>query len=274
MFPFNNLPVELQREIFVVAARSERGSALRLVLVARRIKQWVQSYIYDLVTLGSDDTKLFLRTMNSVPPEFFAAKVRKLCLSVSVSAGNAERILKVCTGVVDLAFWVDYMRAFPKQSVAPFLSPLPLRRLSIELNHFISLFTDPKSLPKWCDALTHLDLILWKHHSSPIIPHLDKLLALTHLALRPRHHLREDHQLLTNLSGCMRLQVLIIFDEPDSEETVWSEDSRVVYMPYPPKIITEWEAQAKHDDGCSWSRAEELVRKISAERTTQGSTTT
>ncbi len=40
MFPFNNLPIELQREIFVVAARSERGSALRLVLVARRIRLW------------------------------------------------------------------------------------------------------------------------------------------------------------------------------------------------------------------------------------------
>lgn len=40
MFPFNNLPVELQREIFVVAATSERGSALRLVRVARRIRLW------------------------------------------------------------------------------------------------------------------------------------------------------------------------------------------------------------------------------------------
>ena len=40
MFPFNNLPIELQREIFVVAARSEQGSALRLVLVARRIRLW------------------------------------------------------------------------------------------------------------------------------------------------------------------------------------------------------------------------------------------
>lgn len=229
----------------------------------------VQSYIYDLVTLGSDDTKLFLRTMDSVPPEFFANNVKRLCLSVSVSAINAERILKICTGVVDLAFWVDYLGAFPTQSIAPFLSPLPLRRLSIELDHFASLFSESNSPPKWCNTVTHLDIILWKHQSSPTIPHLHKLLSLTHLALRPRHNLKDNH-LLPILSSCKRLRILIVFDDPDSEETVWAEDPRVVYMPYPFKIIPEWEAQAKQDDDCSWSRSEELVRKYSAERATQG----
>ncbi|KAF8191819.1 hypothetical protein BJ912DRAFT_1021995 [Pholiota molesta] len=239
MFPFNKLPVELQREIFVVAAISERGSALRLVRVARRIRLWVQSYIYDLVTLGSDDTKLFLRTMDSVPPEFFANYVKRLCLSVSVSARNAERILKVCT----VGRTISFAATAPKT----LYRAQPLRLL----------FSDPKAPPKWCNSVTHLDIILWKHQSSPTIPHLHKLLSLTHLALRPRHNL-EDHYLLPILSSCKRLRILIIFDDPDSEETVWAEDPRVVYMPYPFKIIPEWEAQAKQDDDCSWSRAEEL----------------
>ena len=40
LFPFNELPLELQREIFLVAADVDTASALRLVLVARRVKEW------------------------------------------------------------------------------------------------------------------------------------------------------------------------------------------------------------------------------------------
>ena len=119
----------------------------------------VQSFIYDMVTLGSSDTKLFLRTMDAVPPGFLANYVKRLCLSVSVDASDAERILGVCTGVVDLAFWVDYLRVFPAKPISPFIAPLPLQRLSIELNHFTSLFSDLNSQPKWADTLTHLDIV-------------------------------------------------------------------------------------------------------------------
>ena len=40
LLPFNNLPLELQREIFLIAANVDAASALRLVLVARRVKVW------------------------------------------------------------------------------------------------------------------------------------------------------------------------------------------------------------------------------------------
>ena len=229
----------------------------------------VQSFIYDMVTLGSSDTKLFLRTMDAVPPGFLANYVKRLCLSVSVDASDAERILGVCTGVVDLAFWVDYLRVFPAKPISPFIAPLPLQRLSIELNHFTSLFSDLNSQPKWADTLTHLDIVLWAAQTSNTIPHLDRLAALTHLALRPLHNIKNFDFSIT-LSSCKRLQVLILYDEPDSDEGISSEDPRVVYMPYPFKIIPEWEAQARNEDECSWSRADELVRKNGAEREPQG----
>lgn len=40
LFLFNDLPLELQRDIFLVAANTDTASALRLVLVARRVKEW------------------------------------------------------------------------------------------------------------------------------------------------------------------------------------------------------------------------------------------
>ena len=39
-FPFDELPVELQREIFLFAANDDHGKAIRLLLVARHIHAW------------------------------------------------------------------------------------------------------------------------------------------------------------------------------------------------------------------------------------------
>lgn len=39
-FPFNDLPVELQCEIFLLAANDDQGNAVRLVYVARRVRAW------------------------------------------------------------------------------------------------------------------------------------------------------------------------------------------------------------------------------------------
>jgi len=227
----------------------------------------VQPCIYDMVTLGNDDTKLFLRTMDSMPPEFFAVHVKKLCLSVSVGAKNAKRILSICTGVTDIAFWVDYLGTYPRHPIAPLISPLPLRRLSIELKHFLSLFTGPEPDHGWCDTLSHLDIIFWTHELSPAIPHLEKLSSLTHLALWLRHSQAQETSLLAIVSARKSLKVLAIFDESDNPEDItWPADPRVVYMPYPSNVVREWEAQAKQNPDCSWSRAEDLVRKRTAER--------
>lgn len=58
-FPIQDLPTELEREIFETAARMRPGSALDLVLVARKVRTWIQPLIYEMVTLGTDDTSLF-----------------------------------------------------------------------------------------------------------------------------------------------------------------------------------------------------------------------
>ncbi|KIM47127.1 hypothetical protein M413DRAFT_23391 [Hebeloma cylindrosporum] len=261
-FPFNDLPVELQREIFIVAAAVDYASALRLVLVAKRVNSWVQPCIYDMVALGANDTKLFMRTVDSIPPEFFAVHVKKLCLSVSVGARNAKRILSTCTGVTDLAFWVNYLETYPRHSIVPLISPLPLRRLSIEMKHFLSLFTGPEPDHGWCETLTHLDIIFWTHELSPAIPHLEKLSSLTHLALRLRHSQAQEASLLAIVSARRSLKVLVIFDESDNPEDItWPADPRIVYLPYPSNVVREWEAQAEQGLDCSWSRAEDLVRK-------------
>jgi hypothetical protein len=212
-----------------------------------------------MVTLGNTDTELFVRTMESMSPDFIAINVKRLCLSVSVGEDNAAHILSSCTGVVDLAFWLDYLGTFQEQSLSALISPLPLRRLSIELSHYRTLFHESAA---WCETLTHLDIIFWSRETSPVIPHLDKLPSLSHLLLRLRHNRAKKGSLLAILSACKALKILVIYDESDrTEDAVLAVDPRVVKIRYPANVVRDWEIRAKLDWNCTWSRAEELVRK-------------
>ena len=213
-----------------------------------------------MVTLGNTDTELFVRSMESLPPDFIAMNVKRLCLSVSVGGDSAAHILRACTGVVDLAFWLDYLQSFPKHSLSALISPLPLRRLSIELSHYRALLSGS---PAWCETLTHLDIIFWTRETSPIIPYLDKLPSLSHLLLRLRHNRAKKGSLLAILSACKALKILVIYDESDrTDDAVLAVDPRVVRIRYPTNgVVRDWERRAKLDWNCTWSMAEELVRK-------------
>jgi hypothetical protein len=215
-----------------------------------------------MVTLGNTDTELFVRKMESMPPNFIAINVKRLCLSVSVGGDSAAHILRSCTGVVDLAFWLDYLQAFPEHSLSPLISLLPLRRLSIELSHYRTLSRESAA---WFETLTHLDIIFWSWETSPVIPYLDKLPSLSHLLLRLRHNRAKKGSLVAILSACKALKILVIYCDGESDRTedavLAAVDPRVVKIRYPANVVRDWESRAKLDWNCTWSRAEELVRK-------------
>lgn len=275
VFPFSRLPHELQREIIVAAYRNVPGSALKLITVAHKVNDWIQPYIYRIVTLGREDSDLFLRTMDMKPPEFFAAHVKHLCLSISVTAQKAIRILSVCTGVVELALWVNFggprslfapgaepnhnptPPAFPSpanSSSEPvanpgvYLAALALRRLSIEHKHIVSFFAAPRSVrPAWYSTLTHLEVVFWERVLAPDIPGIGELTSLTHLSLGLRHaSVHEKSEWVEVIvKSCAKLEVLIPMANEDDEleepflvlERCW-----VVPLHYPASVIANWEA--------------------------------
>ncbi|KAF9051504.1 hypothetical protein BJ165DRAFT_893117 [Panaeolus papilionaceus] len=267
-FPFNDLPVELQREVFVAAADLHPGSALRLVLVARKVYSWIQPLIYQTVALGTSDTVLFLRSMDTLPIDFLSLHVINLCLSVSVGVRDALRIVQACTAVVDLAFWINCLETRARALLATAIGRLPLRRLSIEVTHFRRLFADaPTGTVRWMDTLTHLDLIFWTHENSPLIPNLHNFPVLTHISLRLLHSHVEDDAIHAVLRACRRLRIMIIFDASEMlEETVWHADPRVVYLPYPQTPVREWEEQATGTANNIWALADDLVKRHIAEQ--------
>ncbi|KAF9010230.1 hypothetical protein BDQ17DRAFT_1009664 [Cyathus striatus] len=260
-FPLNDLPAELQREIFSMATSNQLSCALRLSLVARRVHEWVQPLVYEIVTLGADDTALFLRTMDSKPSEFFATHVKQLCLAVSVNPEDAARILAVCTGVIGLAFWVDYLAAASDVPLSALITSLSLRRLSIEFTHYLDLceISKPSSV-NWRVKLTHLHVIFWADEEPAFIPHLECLSCLTHFSLRLRYRQLTEGSISAILASCKSLRILaILLDELDlMQDLAKFEDKRVVFMPYP-DAVQDWEASLRGLPDI-WSRAEEMVR--------------
>ncbi|KXN86503.1 hypothetical protein AN958_09975 [Leucoagaricus sp. SymC.cos] len=243
-FRFIDLPLELQREIFLTSGLEDMGSAIRLVRVSKRAYNWITPIIYDMVTLGSEDTALFLRTLASKPARFFATHVKCLCLSVSVKPTDAERILSVCSGVRFLAFWVNYLSA-----------------LSIEAEHLRDLCqsSEKKLLSKgvsaWSTNLTHLDIVFWPEDDWHVVPDLSQLSALTHVGLWHPHGCVEENLVSEILSWCEQLKILlVVVHEDDMTHQPRSQDRRVVLMPYPATIVQDWEASFIGRAN-TWSRA-------------------
>jgi len=254
-FPINDLPIELQQEIFTIAAKTDLGRATRIALVSQRVCAWVEPNIYSMVTLGPREAALFLRTIRSKPRQFFATHVKRLCLFFGVNASEAAGIIGACAGVRELAFWVA---GFTR--IHSTISRLPLRRLSIEFSHFVELLKQSTDLGHhaWSRELTHLDIIFSSGDELPPIPGVDGLPSLTHLSLWNSIGKSFKTSIASILSKRNLLYVLLICIGriPSDQDTFG--DPRVVYLSRP-DVARDWEAPVRGLPDM-WSRAEEIVR--------------
>lgn len=217
----------------------------------------IQPLVYEMVTLGSGDIALFLRTMEMFPLDFFARFVKRLCLTVSIRPQDAQKILQTCTGVSSLACWVDFIGSVTPIPFPQLFHRLPLRRFSIEVAHFRRL-----SLPEctWTTSLTCLDLVFWESDDSVLLPELRSLPALTHLALFLQHLDVEDSVLAYILSGVPTLRILcLVIDEDDLEsfEHTTRVDLRIVCISHP-ESVPDWEASYRGLPDI-WAHAEDIV---------------
>ncbi|KAF5386456.1 hypothetical protein D9757_005926 [Collybiopsis confluens] len=256
LFRLQDLPVELQRSILEVTARMDLKTALNLSLVCHQLHEWIQPLIYEMVTLGRGDVALFLRTMAMFPADFFVRYVKRLCLTVSVRPHDARTILQTCTGVSNLACWVDFMGISPASPFRHLFYPLPLRRLSIEVGHFRQLgFSECV----WTGSLTCLDIVFWDQ-GPLVLSELRFLPSLARLSLYLSQSDVDEPSLLSILSATPTLQILVLVveeDDLDRFEHTTRIDPRIVCMPHPP-TVPDWEAPHRGLPDL-WSHAEEIV---------------
>ncbi|KAJ7633874.1 hypothetical protein DFH06DRAFT_1479455 [Mycena polygramma] len=247
-------PPELECAIFETMALMYPGKITTLLQVARRVLVWIEPLLYRVIRISDEIPSIpraLLNVMASKPPVFFHS-VRHIILeweSETFSQKDAQRLLKLCTGVTTFA--CNY--AWTNSSILPILGEMRVQRLSIALQELFGAAV-PDLGHALFHSVTHLDLI-GTEGIADLIGDLPKLPLLTHLCLDS--DLREE-LLLSVLADCPRLKLLLVQSYyPPGPFTYQIHDMRFV-LGKCDDYWAEWEASAK---GLAdfWSEAEDFV---------------
>ncbi|KAF8839327.1 hypothetical protein BDN67DRAFT_970167, partial [Paxillus ammoniavirescens] len=207
------LPLELEREIFLLAAQAYRGVSTRLMLVASRVKTWIEVFVYKTVVLrGRGHAFQFLYALSNRPPDFAHSHVKSLCIRPQIPLSLTIQLLTLCSGLETLALWTHSQPENPAE-ITNILTSLPLTSLSINLHAITTNLTcyprhALQNHPVFVN-LTHLDIVnpwvVWT--TSLGIEHLPRL---THLAFRFWSRGSVNGALSRILGESPRLQVLVL----------------------------------------------------------------
>ncbi|KAF5332074.1 hypothetical protein D9758_016262 [Tetrapyrgos nigripes] len=200
------LPSELERDIFELTAMTQRGSAVKLALVAQRTRIWMERLLYQTIILDSaEQVSRFLYTVDVRQPAFFADYVKKLYLTTWAELDTVLKILEVCTGITHLTSWAGPETPACKELLSTnllpssLLSALSLRstpsysslqRMSVKLETLV-VNTPPITTSKDSLALANITNTLTSPHgpsaaaTSMTIPAID----FSHPVFRQLTHL-------------------------------------------------------------------------------------
>ncbi|KAJ7236852.1 hypothetical protein B0H12DRAFT_1327176 [Mycena haematopus] len=246
------LPPELERHIFELAANSHFKSISTLLLVAHRVKTWLEPMLYSVMVASGAlpgyvcfDAAHLSSAVQSPAISQHVKNLLTTCYAVPLV--HLERILSRCSAIQDLAL----IGGDP--IILPFISARPLR-LSICRRLFPSAgvdFTHPLF-----SRLTHLQFIdgldtTQEWSGLATIPNL------THLAFLRAKSLSIFR---TALNTCPRLQVLIYLysvDNPGAGLESLAHDTRFVCFLNPP-FYEDWQIGARGGDDF-WVRTEKFI---------------
>ncbi|KAJ7137626.1 hypothetical protein C8R43DRAFT_1202884 [Mycena crocata] len=131
------LPPELERNIFAISALSDSTVIPALILVAHRVKIWIEPLLYRIVSLDPRQTKhhvpehVFLKALESKPANLWQDHTRHLSLGIP-NAEQLDRILALCNHTSNLAlFHINW--SFRWAKFLPRMAAMPLVRLAANL---------------------------------------------------------------------------------------------------------------------------------------------
>ncbi|KAJ7073600.1 hypothetical protein C8F01DRAFT_1271262 [Mycena amicta] len=282
------LPRELERLIFRTAALAAPSEAGHFLVVAWRVKEWVEPLLYRSLVIHSSthfDTILSAPILKLSPhafdqlvkrksQSFFASYVQNL-LFYFVSPEDIRRILRVCVGTKSLI-----SQSTASRGVNLLDSLEQLQRLQGALGELFDLKASENSLAS-LPALSHLThLEIWDRESTrnPIWAQLLALPALTHLACDSKQWQKllpdQCNAVLAALrpSGALHAFIVIQYyaggaPEIDVEPRLRSNPGFVfirVHQSFPDRRYFSWPddwSEGILEGNDFWARAEEHIRK-------------
>ncbi|TFK70747.1 hypothetical protein BDN72DRAFT_958589 [Pluteus cervinus] len=235
------LPFELEHIIFVLAFEGDRKDAKHLLLVAKRVFDWLIPHVFNVVQIYLDRTMPI--SFNETVYKRYGHHTRHLHLEPEAMV----RHLPLFPNVINLTLWVPFDSAYK-----PFLLDLPLTRLTIMLSGYQP---PPPELFQVFSRLTYLDLVTillsWSSHRAIVEEHL-YLPNLTHLCIVDSFAASILH-LFLDKRRCPELRLVILRGSP-SRTTV--NDQRVLIMKPPP--TRNWDEGARGGIDM-WKVAEQAI---------------
>ncbi|KAJ7060805.1 hypothetical protein C8F01DRAFT_175231 [Mycena amicta] len=291
-----HLPPELELIIFEMAARWEPTSIPTLVLVAKRIREWIEPLLYrTLVFTSSDcatvkgmpgcDLDIFAQIVASKSEAFLRGAVKNV-MAPSLTGNNIRAILKACPGLENIyIIWGNTLRgallpapslppSSKKESLGPDSPPCdptypPLRHLYCQLELLFDVANIDFATHPTFQHVTHLELF-----GDPFEDFTDEVLAvsegysrvltipnLTHFAVNDCPAFSICAELLC---GHSRLQLFVVLihessPRPGPEHRALTEDVRFVMMDVK-EYKDDWQYGRMTGDDY-WARAEAFVAR-------------
>ncbi|KAJ7123486.1 hypothetical protein C8R44DRAFT_875677 [Mycena epipterygia] len=250
------LPLELEREIFEICALLRPKGIPKLLLVAQRVKEWVEPLLYRTIVVEvehSSRTPIFPHfTTTSLSSaleskNFHPDAARHLLLYAN--ARTYKDVLARCTGVENL--WINDLT-----DMAPLIAPLPLKHLYTNL---LSLLRTLSPTYACFSRITHLEVMDdWEEADSEIWSGLSLLPQLTHFSFNSSYFVPSARELL-EISKSLAVLVFLESGQDPSPAAELSHDLRFVQMGFM-DWFEDWK-MGVHSGEDYWSRAENFIAK-------------
>ncbi|KAJ6475120.1 hypothetical protein C8R47DRAFT_704193 [Mycena vitilis] len=266
----NVLPKELEMKIFEIAAYSQPKSITKLLLVARRVRVWLEPLLYRILSISLDATGFpssdppydgsrmtlpdWFKILETKSPAFLRDSVRCVALLMLPEA-SVVSLLSSCSRISRLAIW----HISPKPTFLHAIAALPLLRLSADL----ALFGPPGvDLGRpILNQLTHLDTFSQELCANTWLT-LACLPCLTHLAITITLTNADPAAIPNIVANCTSIEVLVLLSHTAGldQYDYFSDDPRTLIIVVGFRFLEEWERSA-HGDEDFWVRAERFIEK-------------
>ncbi|KAJ7303546.1 hypothetical protein DFH08DRAFT_986409 [Mycena albidolilacea] len=259
-------PPELERKIFETATYFHPETRSSLVLVSRRVYEWIDGIKYSAVTPGgaqwSCSVRHLLRAIqsNSKPASFFHRHVERVFSNaLLINASDMQQILSTCSGVQNL---ITLNSDTHSKSIIPSIATFKPRRLSI---YWLFILRDIDPRQPMFAFLTHFDLFkLLLGPNGPQSAFVTQLPALTHFAAHSSTIAGGEFSALAQNILPARKSLRVFVSRPlrlPVEILPFTHDVRFVYMNLQyPDFEDGWIVQTRGGTDF-WARADAFVGK-------------
>ncbi|KAJ6564001.1 hypothetical protein B0H19DRAFT_1374572 [Mycena capillaripes] len=259
------LPPDLERVIFEIAARARPSTIPKLMLIAWRVKDWLEPLMYRVIYLCTPlserqmhchslgfpvfTEESLLHIMEIKPAHFLRHAVTHAFLNVSIPPPVVERFLLTCTNIANL-----FARFILPQYGPTLNDPQALRYLTIDVSAISEGGADDEPHSLFLNV-THLELLGFGHvDSAALCARLGNMPNLTHIAFNM------DLDDTTALQANARLQCIIYLmaETAMGDGAALLRDSRFLCIEQKRDYRLDW-LRGAHAGEDYWALADEFL---------------